>query len=475
MAELRLEVLDEGEIDKIHRRSLDVLETVGFRVLDEEWRQHMARAGARVEEHSATVHMPRQLVEEALRQAPSIVELHRQDGKIVRVGGEHRMYSSLVIDPWIIDYQTQKPRRPVMDDVVRHTRLGNAHPTIDAIHRMDMPPADVPQEVAYIKTLEAFATNATKHLIARPSSLESLQDWVEVAEILADGRSLAEHPIITFGAAITTPLTLTGLNASILKTAVKKGVPVLPTISSMAGSTTPLSFAGTLLSANAETVFFVALTQLLNPGTPVICWSGQSVTDMRTGRDVYYGGDKMLWQIATGQMARFYGLPVRSECGGTIVGRYDVQSGMENALLMLGAIGGSAHWMGGLGSCYNAVGMSAEMIVIQADLAQLLERIRAGIDTSDDMMAYNAIVEVGPGGNFLLDPLTLQNLRSSEFFAGEVFDRLGEASLNDVKDSMLVRAHERVEALLATHGPTVPERIIEGIQQWSTQRLKKFS
>lgn len=472
MGRLLLEVLSHAEIEKIHERTLDVLEKVGVRVADHECRQILARSGARVVEACDMVYLPRQLVKEALVQAPPIIELHRQDGKIIKLGGEHRMYSSLVVDPWIIDYETQKPRRPVLNDIVRHTRLGDALPIVDAIHRMDMPPADVPPKIAYIKSLEVFVTNTTKHLIARPSSVESLHDWIEVAEILANGQRLADHPLILFGVAINTPLVFREMNALILKTAVRKGIPVLPTISPMAGSTAPFSFAGALLSGNVENVFFVVLAQLLRPGTPVVYWSGQSITDMRTGKDTYYPGEKMLWHIANAQMAKFYHLPIRGEAGGTIVGRYDAQSGIENALLMLGTIGSGTHWLGGLGSNYNACGMSAEMIIIQADLAELLERISAGMDTSDELLGYDSIANVGPGGHLLVDPLTLKLLRSGEFFAGGSFDRLGEHDLDDHKGSMLVRIQERIEKLLATHVPVLPETIVEEVQRWARRKAE---
>ena len=51
-----------------------------------------------------------------------------------------------------------------------------------------------PASTRYIRTLEAFAVNTTKPMLAAPASRESLDHWLELAEILADGRPLAEHP-----------------------------------------------------------------------------------------------------------------------------------------------------------------------------------------------------------------------------------------------------------------------------------------
>ena len=42
---------------------------------------------------------------------------------------------------------------------------------------------------------------------------------------------------------------------------------------------------------------------------------------------MYYTMDKVLWKIAHVQLAKFYGLPAAAECGGSMVHRFDQQSG----------------------------------------------------------------------------------------------------------------------------------------------------
>ena len=310
MSRLQLQVLNDEEIEKIHRQTLDILERVGVKVLDAECRAVLQHAGASVDDSSDTVYLPGQLVEETLRLAPSTLELEMQNGETFPLGGDQRAYGSLVIDPWIIDYDTQKPRRPLLDDLVRHTRLGDALPMVKIIHRMDMPPADVPPELAYIRTLEAFVTNTTKHVTALPSSIESTDDWLEIAHMLADGADLTRRPIMSLGVAVTSPLTFTGVNAYVLKRGVEHNLPIIPVVCPMAGSTSPLTFAGNVLLANAENLFLITLTQLLRAGAYSVYASGQSIMDLRTGHDIYYNADKMLWKTANAQMGHYYGLPI---------------------------------------------------------------------------------------------------------------------------------------------------------------------
>ena len=148
-----------------------------------------------------------------------------------------------------------------------------------------------------------------------------------------------------------------------------------------------------------------------------------------------------------------------------------MQAGIEGALLLLPSVACGQNYVGGLGSNYNACGMSAEMIILQTDLARLIERIGDGIDTRDALLGYESIAAAGPGGHFLEDPLTVKMLRSGEFFTAGSFDRLGERSPNYPKDSMLVRAHQKVEELLATHTPAAKESVVEEIHRWATRKV----
>ena len=61
-------------------------------------------------------------------------------------------------------------------------------------------------------------------------------------------------------------------------------------------------------------------------------------------------------------------------------------------------------------------------------------------------------------------------LRSGEFFTAGCFDRTGERSPNRFEDSLLARAHCRVEELLATHAPAVPEEVAEAVRRWAADK-----
>ncbi|MBI4023381.1 MAG: trimethylamine methyltransferase family protein [Verrucomicrobia bacterium] len=464
-------VLSDAEIAVIHQKSLEILQKAGIRVMDVECRRLLAAAGAKIGADGERVFLPQKLVEEHLPLAPSSFNLYRADETPVRIGTDTRVFGSLVIDPWIMDYPTQKPRRPRLEDVVRHARIGEAHPSVGFIYRMEMPPEGMEEEIAYVRTLEAVVCNTTKPLLAAPASPETLENWLEIAEILSDGRSVGEKPRVMMGAPVTTPLTIHPLNARIMKECIRRGLPFCAQTEPIAGTTAPLSFAGGILSANCENLFLLTLSQVLKPGAAVAYSAGNALAEMKAGRVIFYNADKILWKIAACQMAGFYHVPIEAEATGSMVGRHDTQNGIESALLMLPAALRGGGMFNGLGSCYNACGLSSEMIVMHADLICLLGRISEGIEVSDRTLDAESILSVGPGGSFLTEPLTIEQLRSGEFYTGGCFDRLGEQSPNRHEDSMLARAHERAEQL-SSQIPAVSEKTAAEIRRWADQKAR---
>jgi len=106
--------------------------------------------------------------------------------------------------------------------------------------------------------------------------------------------------------------------------------------------------------------------------------------------------------------------------------------------------------------------MSAEQIVMQCGLTDMAEFATRGIDASDHKFALDSIARVGPGGNYLTDSLTIEQLRSEEFFRSPYVDLTG--GYMPQAPGMYEIAHQEVERLVGQYRPTVPKRVQEAIR-----------
>jgi len=471
MSRMVLRVLSDAEIEKLHQKTLDVFENTGIKITHDEALRKLKKAGANVDETSGIAKFPSKMVEELLQLAPSVAKATGINGKMLEIGGDNRYYSSLILDPIIVDCR-DGPRRPVLEDVRRHTIIGESLDRVDSMMRMQYPVEGIPEPDCYYKTMEVFLSLTAKQVHAMPTSAENCREWMEVMALIAEASGLDadKTPLLSLSVAITSPLQIHGPNIEIMKMGVQRCYPLIPTVCPMAGTTAPYSVAATVLVSNVEALALVLLTQVYKPGHPVMYSVGPSVTDMKTGRDLYYNASKMLFKTASIQMAKHYNLPASSSAGGTLTFRADVQNGAESLAYLLSSYTSGQNLIGGLGSLHNANGMSAEQIIMQCGLVDMVEYMARGIDMSDKKLAVESIKNAGPGGNFLADDLTVELLRSDEFFTSEYMDMTG--GYIEGAPGMYEIAHQKAEELVCSYKPTVPEKIREEIKRYFSSKYQ---
>src|SRR5262249_47252369 len=102
----------------------------------------------------------------------------------------------------------------------------------------------------------------------------------------------------------------TGMLGALI-TYARAGQPLVVTPFILAGAMSPISMAAAVAQQNAEALAGIALTQLVNPGVPVIYGGFATNTDMATGGPAF-GTPEGAWATFVGaQLARRYRLPYR--------------------------------------------------------------------------------------------------------------------------------------------------------------------
>jgi len=464
--------LSDDQIQQIRRGTEDILENVGFRVQHKGLRERCQAVGAVVDETRENVRISPALLHELLGQVPPSYKIADLAGnkRIVGSSGPDN-YHAIVTDPWIIDYETQRPRHPTLADVRRHTIAAQKLDQVTAVSLMDYPVTDVKGPTSNLRAMEEHLLHYGKHIYLYVTSYESFQRWLEIGDILTQDRKLAGSRLMSAAVAIISPLVLAEFNAQILLSACQYDFPVMPTVCPFAGNTAPYSLASALLLGNTEAVFLAALTQIIKPGHPYIYAVGPSIPDMWSMANLSYTLNSVVWDAASKQLGRSYGVPVVGGCGGAMTYRYDLQTGAEGMLFALASRLSQADFYHGIGSFYNAIGMSGELMIIHTLWQDMIAFLRRGINTDDLHLGLESIKRVGPGGNFLDDDLTLALLRSDEFFTHPLLDYSGEYSQ---APSLLERAHARLEEMVADFESPLPKEVQEGLRRFFRAEYEKL-
>ena len=462
---MRINEFSKAQITLVQAKIEQILWEIGMRVELAEVRDTCAAAGAEV--RGDRVHFSPEVLKRLVALAPRSYEIRSPFGRSWTIGDGNQYMAGIVIDPWINDPATGA-RRPAMDDLLTNLALMEHYDEIVLASRMDFPVTDYAGDISSYKALEQFFLNFNKHISAYCTSVESLQEYFEIGQTILGDQPLKDSKIMTVAVATLSPMALTDINCRLMLEAVKYNFPVIPTTCPMAGTTSPYTLIGTFIQGMAEVIGLCAIVQAVNPGNPYLSAFGPSVSSLLDGHDMYYTMEKPLWKLAATEIAGSYGLPYLVECGGNTPAGFDMQAGAESMIQMMSAVGSGADVLAGVGSCYNANGLSAENIVIGMSLKRASDFMTRGIRLDQIDESFDSIEEQKDLGYFLMDDLTLEHMRSGEFFADNTLNMAGEFK---EEPTMLERAQSIIRDVKAKYVSPVPADAQERIQAYFAQEI----
>ncbi|MGQ9667727.1 MAG: trimethylamine methyltransferase family protein, partial [Anaerolineae bacterium] len=329
-----VEFLTSEDVSRIHEQSMRLLEEVGVEMPVDDARQVLRRHGARVE--GTRVYLPRRLVEESIRLAPSRFTIHaRSPQKDVVVGGGNPVFAPGYGAPFLMDHEKGQ-RYATMEDYQNLVRIIDALPNLDLSGHLLVEPHDVPAGSAYLHMLMAHLRYSDKPLIASSDGHKGAQATLDMAGIVfGDRNALRNRPVTIALINTLSPLGFSSEMLEALMAFAEWGQPVVIASMAQAGATAPVTLAGMIAQINAEILSGVTLAQVINPGTPVVYGSTSTIMDMNTAAAAIGSPEYSILVACQAQMGRFYGLPSRSGGSLTDSQRPDVQAGLESMLSLL--------------------------------------------------------------------------------------------------------------------------------------------
>jgi trimethylamine--corrinoid protein Co-methyltransferase len=208
-----------------------------------------------------------------------------------------------------------------------------------------------------------------------------------------------------------------------------------------------------LVVDNAERLGGLAIVKAIDPQANVFVGNHPGYMDMRTGNWSDGSPEHALLALGGHELLGYYGIhlighhPVMMSLDKTI----GVQAAIEKSLLaMLWGLMGAT----GICCCGSMLyAYSLAQMVIDNEMAGMVNRILEGFEINEETTAYDVIREVGVGGVYLNHPHTAKTAREA-YWAPQIFDRhnleewrsLGEKSAIDL-------AREKAREILAQHHP----------------------
>lgn len=471
-----VEVLSLEGLETIEHHADLLLAEVGVEVHDiPEALDIFAAAGAEVD--GTRVRFPdgmcRKLVTAT---APSSFTQHaRNPDRDVVIGDPHMVLAPAYGPPFVSDLDGGR-RYATLDDFHNFVKLAYLSPALHHSGGTLCEPVDLPVNKRHLDMVAAHVRYSDKPFMGSVTAPERAQDTVDMAAIVFGRDRLDTDTVLVSLCNANSPMSWDRAMLGSAKVYAENNQATIITPFVVAGAMSPVTVAATATQTLAEALAGMAFTQLVRPGAPVIFGSFAPSMSMQTGAPTFGTPEPQLVLFLVAALARRLGVPFRSGGNFTSSKTLDYQAAYESAISFLATMQAGVNFvLHAAGWLEGGLVMGYEKFILDADQAAMAERYVAGVDTSDNGLALDAMRSHTPGEHWLGHPHTLANFESA-FWVSQMANHASfeqwEAEGARTADQ---RANERWKALLASYeAPPLDDAIDAELTEWVTRRKAAF-
>jgi len=419
-----VEVLSADQLEQIHQASMHILEEIGIDFLEDEALALWNEAGARVDHKEQHVWFDRGLVMDLVAKAPEEFTLHaRNPAHSLQIGGNHINFATVGAAPYYADLKVG--RRPgSLEDYCQMVKLAQICGPIHIVEGLLVEPQDIPVALRHLEKGLVLLTLNDKVYTTAAHGRVAATDYVNMAAIAFGGaETIHDRPVLASNVNANSPLQFDENMLGALIVYAQNGQATIITPFILAGAMSPVTLAAAIAQQNAEALAGIALTQLVNPGCPVVYGGFTTNIDMQNGSPAFGTPEGALALIAGAQLARHYALPYRGSGGLNNAKIPDAQAAYETQMTLWPAVLAhanilfhSAGWLEGGLVC------SLEKFILDLEGLAMMHHFLFGLELNEETFALNSIAEVGPGGHHFGTAHTLDRYQNA-FYQPIISDR----------------------------------------------------
>ncbi len=314
---VKLELFSEDDIREIDYATRDVLSTYGVQVSDEEGMDIFEAAGCEVNRETMMVKIPDYVINQALAAAPKKFYFYgRDEDRTIEQMHKGRVhFTNFGTGIQMCDYlgdNKYETRDSTDADLANCAKLVDWAENISyfslAVSSRDF--AGVGAEDVH--EMYTSIKNTSKHFHHIDPVAENVAFYKEmlVAYYNGDAKAAEDKPIMSMLVCPTSPLEISHNAAQVIIQGARLGIPVNVLSMAMAGGSSSIHLAGTLVTHNAEILSGVVLSQLAKPGARVLYGSSTTTFDLKRGTAPVGSPELGLISASVAKLGQYYGLPV---------------------------------------------------------------------------------------------------------------------------------------------------------------------
>lgn len=396
----------------IHEASIRILERTGMFFEHPKAQQVLRDHGIDVDENGIARFKEDQLMYWVNKAPHAFSMFARNPEHNIYVGGDVLNPAPGYGCPFVVDMEGNK-RQATTEDYIRFTKLFQQQKSFHVNGGITVQPSDLPVNNATLLMFYMAYLYSDKTMLTGTADASQVKAMMEMAAAAYGGKEeMMKYPRLITLINTVCPLQLTNVMTESLFTFCEYGQPVVIGSLGQAGSTSPVTLAGTMAISNAECLGGIALTEMIHPGNPVVYGWETTTSDMRSGATAIGAPEGAICYKFAGLMAEYYGIPNRAGGCLTDAKKVDAQAGYESMMTFNACREGNTNFMihaAGIMDAYAS--MSYEKTILDFEIIDYVTRLHRDFEINEETLPEDLIDEVGHGGVYLTEDHTFEYCR----------------------------------------------------------------
>lgn len=451
-----LRFLTDDLIERIVEESRDVLCKLGTTVHNKEILKLLADHGAIVDMDKQHVTYTQEIIDKSLKTVPQGFKLYDTLGNETHdLSGYNIHFTPGSAALNILDSDTDEIRRPTTGDYIKYAKLMSKLDHI-ASQSTAFIPADVVEKISDSYRLYLNLLYCEKPVITGTFTIEAFHVMKEMQVAVRGGEAaLKEKPLTIFSCCPTSPLKWSDVTSQNVIDCGKYGIPIEFISMPLAGFMSPVTIVGTLVSHTAETLSGIVISQLANPGAPLLYGGSPAAFDIRYETTPMGAVETQMIDCAYNEIGKHLGIPTQAYISLSDAKKLDAQAGLESSMgATLAGLAGINNISGpGMLDFENC--QSLEKLVVDNEICGMILRMCKGVEEKEDFPAVPHFQELLKEKHLLIAKHTRKYLKEEHYFPGRVIDR---ANLSRWRSegglTLKQRANQEVERHLKAYTPS---------------------
>jgi trimethylamine--corrinoid protein Co-methyltransferase len=451
-----IKFLDEDLIKKIITEAYNILGILGIEIHNKDILSMFADHGATVENETFKVKLNEDIIEKALKTAPESFKLYDVNGTETHDFLGNNVYftpGSAALN--ILDHKTNQMRKPTTEDYINYVKIVSQLENITSQSTAFIP-GDVPEKISDSYRLFLSLLYGEKPVVTGTFTIEAFNIMKDLQlSVRGNEETLKQKPLTVFSCCPTSPLKWSDVTSQNVVDCANYGIPVEFISMPLSGFMAPVTLVGTLIQHTAETLSGIVISQLTNPGAPMLYGGSPAIFDVRYETTPMGAIETMMIDCAYNEIGKYLGIPTQAYISLSDAKLLDAQAGLETGIGATLATLAGINNVSGPGMLDFESCQSLEKLVLDNEICGMCSRLIEGIAPKEDFPALPIFQELLQEQHLLISKHTRKHLKDEHFIPKTVIDRANRARWKEEGALTLgERAHREVEKLIESYQPT---------------------